>query len=243
MVAVGDATADAVVAGLKAQIETMKVGPGTDPKNDMGPLITRAHHEKVTGYIEQGLREGADLLVDGRDVKVPGHDNGFFMGPCLFDRVKPEMVIYREEIFGPVLGVVRVKTLDEAMQLIDAHEYGNGTCIFTRDGEAARYFRSGTGSCRDGRSQRAASRAGLLPLVRRLEALAVRRPARLRSRLGALLHQAQDDHAALALGRGTRGRGVLVPVHEMTRSSMLDPTVHAFATTISATTMPSRSRS
>lgn len=140
VVAVGDATADAVVAGLRAQIETMKVGPGTDPKNDMGPLITRAHLEKVTGYIEQGVREGAELLVDGRDVKVPGHDNGFFMGPCLFDRVTPEMVIYREEIFGPVLGVVRVKTLDEAMRLVDAHEYGNGTCIFTRDGEAARYF-------------------------------------------------------------------------------------------------------
>jgi len=140
VVAVGDATADAVVAGLKAQIETMKVGPGTDAKNDMGPLITRAHHEKVVGYIEQGVREGAELLVDGRNLKVPGHDNGFFLGPCLFDRVTPEMVIYREEIFGPVLGVVRVQTLDEAMRLINAHEYGNGTCIFTRDGEAARYF-------------------------------------------------------------------------------------------------------
>ena len=140
VVAVGDETADAVVAGLRAQIETMKVGPGTDAKNDMGPLITAAHRDKVIGYIEQGVREGAKLVVDGRGTKVAGHDKGFFVGACLFDHVTPEMVIYREEIFGPVLGVVRVKTLEEAMRLIDAHEYGNGTCIFTRDGEAARYF-------------------------------------------------------------------------------------------------------
>lgn len=140
VIAVGDATADKVVAGLKAQIETMKVGPGTDPKNDMGPLITRPHFEKVVGYVEQGVSEGAELVVDGRGLSVPGHEEGFFMGPCLFDNVKPEMVIYREEIFGPVLGVVRVANLDEAMRLINEHEYGNGTCIFTRDGEAARWF-------------------------------------------------------------------------------------------------------
>jgi malonate-semialdehyde dehydrogenase (acetylating)/methylmalonate-semialdehyde dehydrogenase len=140
VVAVGDATADAVVAGLKAEIAKMKVGPGSDPKNDMGPLVTKPHMEKVRGYIEQGLKEGATLVVDGRGIKVPGHENGFFLGPCLFDHVKPEMVIYKEEIFGPVLGIVRVKTLEEAMKLVDAHEYGNGTCIFTRDGEAARYY-------------------------------------------------------------------------------------------------------
>jgi len=140
VVAVGDATADAVVEGLKEQIAKMKVGPGTDPRNDMGPLVTKQHLEKVRGYVEQGVKEGATLVVDGRNVKVPGYENGFFLGACLFDHVKPEMVIYREEIFGPVLGVVRVKSLDEAMRLIDAHEFGNGTCIFTRDGEAARYF-------------------------------------------------------------------------------------------------------
>jgi len=140
VVAVGDATADAIVAGLKAEIAKMKVGPGTDARNDMGPLVTKPHFEKVKGYVDQGVKEGATLVVDGRGVKVPGHENGYFLGACLFDHVKPEMVIYKEEIFGPVLGVVRVKTLEEAMRLINEHEYGNGTCIFTRDGEAARYF-------------------------------------------------------------------------------------------------------
>jgi malonate-semialdehyde dehydrogenase (acetylating) / methylmalonate-semialdehyde dehydrogenase len=140
VVAVGDPTADAVIAGLTKEIAKMKVGPGTDAKNDMGPLVTKAHFEKVKGYVEQGVKEGAKLVVDGRNVRVPGHEQGYFLGACLFDNVTPEMVTYREEIFGPVLGVVRVKTLQEAMDLINAHEYGNGTCIFTRDGEAARYF-------------------------------------------------------------------------------------------------------
>jgi malonate-semialdehyde dehydrogenase (acetylating)/methylmalonate-semialdehyde dehydrogenase len=140
VVAVGDATADAVIAGLKVEIAKMKVGPGTAPGMDMGPLITKPHFEKVKGYVDQGVKEGATLVVDGRNLIVPGHEDGYFMGPCLFDNVKPGMVIYQEEIFGPVLGVMRVKTLQEAMDLIDAHEYGNGTCIFTRDGEAARYF-------------------------------------------------------------------------------------------------------
>ena len=140
VVAVGDATADKIVAGLGVEIAKMKVGPGQDPKNDMGPLVTKAHFEKVKGYVAQGVKEGASLVVDGRSVTVPGHENGYFLGACLFDHVTPEMTIYKEEIFGPVLGVVRVKSLEEAMALINAHEYGNGTCIFTRDGEAARYF-------------------------------------------------------------------------------------------------------
>jgi malonate-semialdehyde dehydrogenase (acetylating)/methylmalonate-semialdehyde dehydrogenase len=140
VVAVGDAAADAVIAGLKAEISKMKVGPGTAPGMDMGPLVTKAHFEKVRGYVDQGVKEGATLVVDGRSLKVAGHEDGYFLGACLFDNVKPGMVIYQEEIFGPVLGVVRVKTLQEAMDMIDAHEYGNGTCIFTRDGEAARYF-------------------------------------------------------------------------------------------------------
>ena len=140
VVAIGDATADAVVAALKVEISKMKVGPGTDASSDMGPLVTKPHYEKVKGYVDQGVKEGATLVVDGRGVKVAGHEEGYFLGPCLFDHVKPGMVIYQEEIFGPVLGVMRVKTLQEAMDLIDAHEYGNGTCIFTRDGEAARYF-------------------------------------------------------------------------------------------------------
>ncbi len=140
IVAVGDDTADKMIEGLKAEIARMHIGPGTDPKSDMGPLVTRAHFEKVKGYVDTGVAEGATLLVDGRGIKVSGHEDGFFLGPCLFDHVKPNMTIYLEEIFGPVLGIVRVASLQEGMDLIDAHEYGNGTCIFTRDGEAARYF-------------------------------------------------------------------------------------------------------
>ena len=140
VVAIGDATADAVVAALTVEIAKMKVGSGFDASSDMGPLVTKPHYEKVKGYVDQGVKEGATLVVDGRGVKVAGHEDGYFLGPCLFDNVKPGMVIYQEEIFGPVLGVMRVQTLQEAMDLIDAHEYGNGTCIFTRDGEAARYF-------------------------------------------------------------------------------------------------------
>ena len=138
VLAVGDATADAVVVGLKTEIAKMKVGPGTEAANDMGPLVTQQHLDKVKGYVEQGIKEGAKLVVDGRAVKVKG--KGYFLGACLFDNVKPGMKIYQEEIFGPVLGVMRVKTLQEGMDLINAHEYGNDTCIFTRDGEAARYF-------------------------------------------------------------------------------------------------------
>ncbi len=140
VVAVGDATADAVVAGLKTEIAKMKVGPGTQASCDMGPLVTKAHFEKVVGYVDQGVKEGATLVVNGRGIQIAGFEGGYYLGPCLFDNVKPGMVTYQEEIFGPVLGVVRVKTLQEAMDMIDAHEYGNGTCIFTRDGEAARYF-------------------------------------------------------------------------------------------------------
>jgi len=140
VVAIGDDTGDAVVAGLKAEIAKMKVGPGSDNGNDMGPLVTQPHFEKVKAFVDAGVAAGAKLVVDGRGVKVEGHDGGYYLGPCLFDGVKPGMTIYQEEIFGPVLGVVRVKTLEEAMAMIDAHEYGNGTCLFTRDGEAARWF-------------------------------------------------------------------------------------------------------
>ncbi|MGH7286203.1 MAG: CoA-acylating methylmalonate-semialdehyde dehydrogenase [Polyangiaceae bacterium] len=140
VVCVGDQTADAIVAKLSDAISKMKIGPGSEGKNDMGPLVTKPHMDKVRGYVDQGVKEGAKLVVDGRGTKIAGHENGYFMGACLFDDVKPEMVIYKEEIFGPVLGVMRVKTLEEAMKLVNEHEYGNGTCIFTRDGEAARYF-------------------------------------------------------------------------------------------------------
>ncbi|WP_462379523.1 CoA-acylating methylmalonate-semialdehyde dehydrogenase [Pseudomonas sp. Marseille-QA0892] len=139
-VCVGDRIADALVEKLVPEIQKLKVGPGTCTGLDMGPLVTQAALEKVTGYVEDGVAAGATLVVDGRTLKVTDHEKGFFLGGCLFDRVSPEMRIYQEEIFGPVLCIVRVQSLEEAMQLINDHEYGNGTCIFTRDGEAARLF-------------------------------------------------------------------------------------------------------
>ena len=140
VVCVGDGTADTVVEKFREQIADLKVGPGTDVANNMGPLVTREHHEKVKGYVALGVDEGAELVCDGRDLVVAGHEEGFFLGPCLFDRVTTDMRIYKEEIFGPVLCVVRAESEEQAMQMIDEHEFGNGTCIFTRDGEAARYF-------------------------------------------------------------------------------------------------------
>lgn len=139
VVAVGEETADIVVEKLQAQLELMKVGPGLND-NDMGPLVTKVHFKKVKGYVDLGVEEGADLVVDGRNLVIEGQEKGFFLGGCLFDNVTPGMKIYTDEIFGPVLGIVRVKTQQEAMELINAHEYGNGSCIFTRDGESARFF-------------------------------------------------------------------------------------------------------
>ncbi|MBG6495848.1 CoA-acylating methylmalonate-semialdehyde dehydrogenase [Pseudomonas aeruginosa] len=139
-VCVGDQVADALIAKLVPQIKARKIGAGTSCGLDMGPLVTAAAQAKVTGYIDRGGAPGAELGGDGRGYQVAGHENGFFLGGSLFDRVTPEMTIYKEEIFGPVLCVVRVNSLEEAMQLINDHEYGNGTCIFTRDGEAARLF-------------------------------------------------------------------------------------------------------
>ena len=138
-VTVGEETGDIITRKLSAQLEALKVGPGLSD-NDMGPLVTRAHFNKVKGYVDLGVIEGAELVVDGRNLVVEGHDDGFYLGGCLFDKVTPEMKIYKDEIFGPVLGVVRVETQQEAMDLINAHQYGNGSCIFTRDGESARFF-------------------------------------------------------------------------------------------------------
>ena len=139
-VCVGDDAADRLIAAMQPKIAALKIGPGTEKGLDMGALVTAEHRDKVLGYIEDGVAAGAKLVADGRDLKVAGHENGFFVGGCLFDRVTPEMRIYQEEIFGPVLCVVRVDSLDEAIALTNAHEYGNGTCLFTRDGEAARRF-------------------------------------------------------------------------------------------------------
>lgn len=139
-VCVGDDVADKIAGRLKAGAARLKVGPGTDAESEMGPLITRDHFEKVTAYVDLGIEEGADLVADGRGLVLQGYEDGYFLGPCLFDRVTPDMRIYREEIFGPVLCLVRAASLDDAIALVDDHEFGNGTCIFTRDGEAARYF-------------------------------------------------------------------------------------------------------
>ncbi|HYF57639.1 MAG TPA: CoA-acylating methylmalonate-semialdehyde dehydrogenase [Burkholderiaceae bacterium] len=141
-VAVGDATADALVARLSERVRAIKVADGMDETAEMGPLVTRQHFDKVKGYVDAGVAEGASLVVDGRGLKVQGRENGFFLGGCLFDRVAPTMSIYREEIFGPVLGVTRAKDFEEALALVNGHEFGNGCCIFTRDGDAAREFAS-----------------------------------------------------------------------------------------------------
>jgi malonate-semialdehyde dehydrogenase (acetylating)/methylmalonate-semialdehyde dehydrogenase len=139
-VAVGDDVADALVAKLRERLARLRVRPGTDPQAEMGPLVTREHLAKVTGYVEGGVEEGATLVVDGRNPRVEGAEGGFFLGGCLFDRVTPRMRLYKEEIFGPVLSVVRVASVEQALKLVDEHEYGNGTAIFTRDGGVAREF-------------------------------------------------------------------------------------------------------
>lgn len=139
-VPVGDDTADALMERLVPRIQALKIGPYNDPDADMGPIITRMAFDKINGLIDQGVKAGAKLLVDGRNLKLQGYEDGYFMGGSLFDHVTPEMTIYREEIFGPVLSTVRVKSFEEAINLIHGHEYGNGVAIFTRDGDFARTF-------------------------------------------------------------------------------------------------------
>lgn len=139
-VAVGEEAADALVAKMQTAMKNLTVGEYSDKTNDFGPVITRDHQQKVVGYINSAEADGAKVVVDGREPNISGYENGFFVGATLIDGVTAEMQSYKEEIFGPVLQVVRVNTMEEAMQLINDHEYGNGTCIFTRDGEAARYF-------------------------------------------------------------------------------------------------------
>jgi len=139
-VAVGDAAADALVSKMQEAMKGLKIGPCHHADNDFGPVITEQHQQKVFGYIDSAEQQGADIVVDGRNPSIYGYENGFYVGGTLIDRVTPEMDSYNAEIFGPVLQVVRVDSMQAAMDLIDNHEYGNGTCIFTRDGEAARYF-------------------------------------------------------------------------------------------------------
>lgn len=139
-VPVGKGTADELAKRLIPRVESLKIGPSTDSGADFGPLVTKAHVGKVKDYVELGIEEGAKLLVDGRDFKMQGYENGFYMGGCLFDDVTPDMRIYKEEIFGPVLSMVRADDYEKALALCTDHEYGNGVAIFTRDGDAARDF-------------------------------------------------------------------------------------------------------
>ncbi|MBJ6989066.1 CoA-acylating methylmalonate-semialdehyde dehydrogenase [Devosia sp. MC521] len=139
-VPVGDGTADAIIKALKPRIEKLKVGPATDASSEMGPVITKASQDRIKSLITSGVEQGAELVVDGRGLSLQGYENGYFVGPTLFDRVTPEMDIYKEEIFGPVLSVVRSPSYADALQLVVDNPYGNGTAIFTRDGDAARDF-------------------------------------------------------------------------------------------------------
>lgn len=140
VVAVGNQTADALIAKMTPQIQAMRIGAGDAEGIDMGPLVSQAHRERVLAAINKGVAEGAQLVIDGRDFKHPQYQQGYFLGPCLFDNVKPEMSIYQNEIFGPVLVVLRVNTFEEAIALVNGHQYGNGTAIFTRDGFSAREY-------------------------------------------------------------------------------------------------------
>jgi malonate-semialdehyde dehydrogenase (acetylating)/methylmalonate-semialdehyde dehydrogenase len=139
VVAVG-AVADPLVAAIAERVRRLAVGPSDAEGMDMGPLVTRAHRDRVAAYVDAGEAEGADLVVDGRGMKVAGHEHGFFLGPTLFDRVTPDMAIYQDEIFGPVLVVLRVETLEQAIDLVNRNPYGNGVALFTSSGGAARRF-------------------------------------------------------------------------------------------------------
>ncbi len=139
-VPVGKATADALVAKLKPRVESLKIGPATDKDAEMGPVVTKMHRDKILGYIDSGVEQGAELVVDGRGFSLQGYENGYYVGGTLFDNVEPDMKIYKGGIFGPVLSVVRRDSFKDAVDLIHGHEYANGTAIFTRDGDAAREF-------------------------------------------------------------------------------------------------------
>ena len=141
-VPVGKKTADRLAERLIPRVDALKIGPSTDTSVDYGPMVTKAHMEKVKAYVDLGIKEGAKLLVDGRNFSLQGYEKGFYMGGCLFDDVKADMRIYREEIFGPVLSILRAENYEEALALASSHEYGNGVAIFTRDGDAARDFAS-----------------------------------------------------------------------------------------------------
>jgi len=139
IVAVGG-VADSLIPRLRERLTRLRVAPGRETGADMGPLVTGELRARVVSYVDRGEADGAELVLDGRGVKVPGHDGGFFLGPCLFDHVRPEMAVYTDEIFGPVLGIVRAASYEDALALVNASPYANGVAVFTNDGGAARRF-------------------------------------------------------------------------------------------------------
>ena len=222
-VAVGD-VGDRLVEAIASRLPKVRVGDGADPDSEMGPLITAAHRDRVAGYIDAGAASGASVVVDGRQGDLP--PGGFFLGTTLLDRVTPQMSVYTDEIFGPVLSVVRVDTYDEAVSLINANQYANGVAIFTRDGGAARRFQFEV-EVGHGRHQRADPGAGGVLLLRRLEELAVRRHAHVRAGGRQLLHPWQGGHLALArpgdvVGRPGLPADPLSPAHGFRRPSLAD---------------------
>ena len=197
VVAVGS-IGDPFAATLGQLARGLQIGPGSAEGMDMGPLVTAAHRDRVKSHIDGGIKEGARLVVDGRGVKVPGHEAGFFLGPTIFDAVTPDMTIYTDEIFGPVLVVLRVETLDEAIDVVNRNPYGNGTAIFTNSGGAAEKFEEQVEVGMVGVNV-PDSRAERVLFVRR-EAVAVRRPARTEPKASRFT-RARRRHDAVAQGR------------------------------------------
>lgn len=195
----GDETADKLIARLKPLVEALKVGPGCmrgQEENEMGPVVSDTHQKKVLGYIDKGESEGAKLVVDGRKLRVPGYDAGYYVGGTLFDHVTPEMTIWREEIFGPVLGIVRAADYDSALELVNSHEFGNGSAVFTSNGHTAREFVHDVQAGMVGVNVLGPGADGV-PQLRRLEALGVWRVERPRAGRRALLHAYEDRHRTL----------------------------------------------
>ena len=213
IVAVGD-VADPLVDAISARLPKVKVGPGSDPTAEMGPLVTRQHRDKVASYLESGPAQGATVVADGRDHPLYKESDGFFLGASLIDHVTTDMDAYRDEIFGPVLTVMRVDTYDEAVKLVNDNPYGNGTAIFTRDGGAARQFQFEVNAGMVGINVPDPG-AGRVLQLRRLEGVALRRPAHVRPGRGPVLHARQDRHLALAGPRDVEDRPRL-PAHPLT---------------------------
>ena len=214
IVAVGD-VADPLVEAIKARLPKIKVGPGSDPASEMGPLVTEAAPGQGRLVPRQRAAQGATVVADGRDHPLYEDSDGFFLGVSLIDHVTPAMDAYRDEIFGPVLTVMRVKTYEEAVSLINDNPYGNGTAIFTRDGGAARQFQFEVNAGMVGINVPDPGPGRLLQL-RRLEELALRRPAHVRPRGRPVLHPGQDRHLALA-GSGHVQDRPRVPAHPVGR--------------------------